>query len=355
MDILIKTLLFLTNSFRITRFEEEIDQSRVFNRTNVLILEAKRRGIEIEVLKFFSFQTRFFKASHNGQKIFFESLPLGSSYQKIRQEIAENKWLTKNHLKKHSLPTPEGRVFKNHKKALKYAKELGFPLVCKPVSGSLSQNVIFNIKDEEKLKKAIKHAKEYERTFLIERHLEGFNFRILVVGGKIVGGVLRLPPSIRGNGKHSIKELVEMKNSHPKRGEREQRDTTLHKVILDKKAEEILKEQGFEPNSIPQKGKKVFLHQKVSALYGADIIDVTEEIHPENQELFKKVAEVFDAQILGIDFIAPFIKKSYKEQTCGIIEVNTLPYIDLHHHPLKGRPRDAASAILDLIFPSTKY
>ena len=37
-----------------------------------------------------------------------------------------------------------------------------------------------------------------------------------------------------------------------------------------------------------------------------------------------------------------------------IIEINNMPGIDIHHFPYKGKPRNAAGAIIDLLFPETK-
>lgn len=350
IQLILKNTLLVTGRLKITSFTEKIDRNKVLNRSLVLIDEGKKRGIKTEVLKIFSFQTRFFKSSKHQKEILFDSLPLHDSYLSCSQKRAENKWLAKKHLIKHSLPTPKGRSFLSISSALSYARKFDFPLVVKPVRGSLSQNVTVDIKNREQLIKAIKHSKEYERIFVAEEYLAGNNYRILVIDQKIVGGVLRHPPYVIGNGKNTIEKLVHLKNQHPWRGEKEQRNTTLHKISLDQQALEMLKQQNLELQSIPKKGQKVYLHYKVNAASGADIYDVTDMIHPDNQEIFLKTAEIFDSKIIGIDFIAPSIQKSYKEQKCGIIEVNTVPYIDLHHYPLRGKSRNAAGALWEMVF-----
>ncbi|KKQ85683.1 MAG: hypothetical protein UT09_C0044G0001, partial [Parcubacteria group bacterium GW2011_GWF2_38_8] len=38
-------------------------------------------------------------------------------------------------------------------------------------------------------------------------------------------------------------------------------------------------------------------------------------------------------------------KPWFVEQHCGIIECNSLPFIDLHHYPLFGKPNNVASKL----------
>jgi len=64
---------------------------------------------------------------------------------------------------------------------------------------------------------------------------------------------------------------------------------------------------------------------------------------------------------VGADFIIEDITKSWKEparaggeQHCGIIECNSLPFIDLHHYPLFGRPNNIAGKLWDLVLPESK-
>jgi hypothetical protein len=48
------------------------------------------------------------------------------------------------------------------------------------------------------------------------------------------------------------------------------------------------------------------------------------------------------------------IKKSWVETPrCGVIECNSLPFIDLHHFPLQGKPRNIAAAVWNVIFPAS--
>ena len=82
------------------------------------------------------------------------------------------------------------------------------------------------------------------------------------------------------------------------------------------------------------------------------MIEVTNKAHPENIQLFKEIAKFFDVRLVGIDFLAKNISLPWKKQKCGIIELNSLPCIDMHHFPTSGQPQNVAEKVVDL---SLKY
>jgi cyanophycin synthetase len=94
----------------------------------------------------------------------------------------------------------------------------------------------------------------------------------------------------------------------------------------------------------------VTLHEKVSRAYGASTTEMA-DVHPENEKLFVKIAAVLDDPLVGVDFMIEDMAKPWYEQKCGVIECNSLPFIDLHHFPLKGSARNAAGAVWEMIFP----
>ena len=132
---------------------------------------------------------------------------------------------------------------------------------------------------------------------------------------------------------------------------------TLHKIVVSPRALELLASHGLGLDSIPAPGQKVYLHDKIVLACGVDIVDVTDAVHPANRELFTTVGKLCRVPLAGIDFIAPDISKPYDEQKCGILEINSVPYIDMHHYPTSGVPRNVAGSLLDYCFgltPPTK-
>ena len=76
--------------------------------------------------------------------------------------------------------------------------------------------------------------------------------------------------------------------------------------------------------------------------------EVTDIAHPDNIQLFKDTAKIFDTRLVGLDFIVPEIEKSWKNQNCAILELNSVPCIELHHFPSSGEPKNVAGAVTNL-------
>jgi cyanophycin synthetase len=144
--------------------------------------------------------------------------------------------------------------------------------------------------------------------FVVEKFIEGDVHRVTLVNGHVVASCLREPPNVVGNGIHTIKELIEIKNKNPLRGEPRQKNFTLHKIHASARTHSLLSSQNLTLESIPPRDKKVYLNDKVILACGADVHDTTDLIHPENNLLFKKVYALCNAPLIGIDFITKDIE-----------------------------------------------
>ena len=102
-------------------------------------------------------------------------------------------------------------------------------------------------------------------------------------------------------------------------------------------------------NYIPSAGDRINLSEKIGVNYGGSSSEDFEICHPDNKQLFVRAAKVLGDPVVGFDFIIADITKSWKEQKSGFIEVNSLPFINLHHDPLLGRPRNVAAPVWDML------
>ena len=327
--------------------EARDDDETLYNRSLVVVREGRKRGIAIRALTLRGKGIDVYSLTEGGRKIFFRALP-HLVIDGLSPEIFDNKAALKKRLQARGLPHPKGVLCFQYRRALRYVvSDIGFPVVVKPVDLSLSLHVTTNIRDEAQLKCAVDIAKQISARFLVEEHLDGDVYRITVLNGEVVAACRREPPNVVGDGVHTVRELIELMNSDPRRGSRRQRNYTLHKIVVSPRSKKVLATQGFELDSTPPSGRKVYLHDKLILACGADIIDVTDDVHPANRELFSEVAELCRVPLVGVDFIAPDISKPHTAQKCGIIEINSVPYIDMHHYPTEGAPRDVASKLLD--------
>jgi cyanophycin synthetase len=115
--------------------------------------------------------------------------------------------------------------------------------VIKPRDGNQGKGISVNISTKEGVMTAYNTAVSFRDDVLVERYLPGSDFRLLVVGNKLVAAARRDPPLVIGNGKNTVRELVEQVNADPRRGEGHA--TSLTKIRLDDIAKNRLKEQGF--------------------------------------------------------------------------------------------------------------
>lgn len=330
--------------FRVVRFSEHLDKKDHYPRSWVVLEEAKRRGIKIEAIHILKRVSTYYRATLGNKRYYFDAV--ASRFLHLR---LDEKHFVKHKLLKHGFPTPEGKLFWNTRRALRYGRKLGFPLVVKPAHGTHAYHVTAPVRDENALRQAIRSAKEYQPRFVVERYLTGELYRITVIDFNKVFVARREAPNIVGDGTHTIRELIEIKNAHPHRGETGQKDSTLHKIPLAGSTFAALEKEGLHLDYIPTKGAKVFLHSKISIGSGGDIFEETSKLHPENREMFRRVARLFGTDLIGLDFIASDISQPYTEQTCGIIEANSIPMIDFHHNPAFGEPQNPAAVLWDAI------
>ena len=71
-------------------------------------------------------------------------------------------------------------------------------------------------------------------------------------------------------------------------------------------------------------------------------------VHPKMHGIFEKAGELASAPVLGFDLIIGDATKDPDFERWGIIECNSLPFIDLHYFALEGEPIDLAKNVWDL-------
>jgi cyanophycin synthetase len=237
----------------------------------------------------------------------------------------------------------------SERRAIEIFRALKKPVIVKPYSGSRSRHTAIHLESEQEFLKAFRSAKMLSPFALIEEELCGMVHRGTLINGKLVGVIRREPPHIIGDGVHTVSELVAIENRNEKR-----QDGTFHKIATSREADQELVRQKLLWESVPSEGQLVTLNQKVSRGTGGSNTDVTEMMHPENRKLLEKVGTVLQDPLVGVDFIMEDVGAPWQErERCGVIECNSMPFIDLHHYPLRGTPRNVAGALWDLIFPNS--
>lgn len=266
----------------------------------------------------------------------------------IAVDIACDKERTKATLRSASIPVPDGDIIVDMAELMEVIGDIGFPLAIKPHNGNQGKGVSLNLSTMEEALAAYEKAKSYSNEVIVEKYFEGKDFRLLVINYRFIAAAERTPAMVTGNGFSTIRELVDMANLNPARGDHH--ETILTRIKIDKHTEEFLRFQDRSLEDIPRKGEIIYLKRTANLSTGGTSEDVTDHVHPEIISMAERVARTIGLDICGIDFICEDISKPLKTGKGVVIEVNAAPGLRMHTHPFKGKPRPVGEAIVDMLF-----
>jgi cyanophycin synthetase len=266
----------------------------------------------------------------------------------IAETIAQDKELTKKLLDAAGVPVPLGRVVADPDDAWAAAQEIGLPVVIKPKDGNQGKGVTVNVNTREQLTAGFHAASEFRDDILVEKYLPGHDYRLLVIGNKLIAAARRDPPHVVGDGVHSVRQLVETVNLDPRRGTGH--GTALTKIRFDDIALASLAKQGYDAESVPPKGQRVTLRNNANLSTGGSATDVTDDVHPEVAARAIAAAHMVGLDICGVDLVCDSVLKPIEDQNGGIVEVNAAPGLRMHISPSFGKGRAVGEAIMDTLY-----
>ncbi|HEV2883042.1 MAG TPA: cyanophycin synthetase [Pyrinomonadaceae bacterium] len=266
----------------------------------------------------------------------------------IAVEIAGDKELTKSILEQADIPVPRGLVVETPEEAAAALHELSAPIVVKPLDGHQGNGVSLNLSTESEVMEAFRIAQVFGREVLVEEMYAGRDYRVLVVGGKLVAASERIPCHVVGDGAHTLRELIDIANLDPRRGEGH--DNVLTKIKVDEVMLACLHKSGLRLEQVPGAGERVFLRETGNLSTGGTAVDVTDIVHPEVRRVCERAARVVGLDICGLDLIATDIAQPLQPGN-GFIEANAAPGLRMHTAPTHGQPRDVGGAIVDMLYP----
>jgi len=230
------------------------------------------------------------------------------------RDYAKDKLLTMSTLAQLMLPVGQYAPVRDVASAMKFAAEIGYPVVLKPVVGGKGDSVYANLRDEAELKRVLTAARINERPFMLQSFFPGDDHRLMIVNGKLAFAVQRTPASVKGDGQHTIAELIEIENRDPVRVN----DLVMYPIVLDADSDRIISQQGFTRSSVIAKGRVVRVKGTANIATGGTMLDVTNMVHPDNVHAAIRAAKAIGLVITGVDFITPDITKSWHEVGGGI-------------------------------------
>jgi len=293
---------------------------------------AEADGAEIEWLTKYIFIAR----AQGVEVVFWDCRAIDTS---VSAKITGRKDLTRRFLEKKGVPIAAGGVVNSLDGALRLWKKIGSPIVIKPKTGTKGKGVSVGLNSEGEIVAAYKRASVKGNGVLVEETLGGEEYRVLVVGGKAVAALGKDAANVTGDGKLSIKELVDKKNTLRKTNPH----LSTRLIKIDGHVEGNLTRQGLNPESVLAEGEKIYLRKEANFSAGGDTVDVTGLLPLSVMEVAEKAVKAIPGlEVAGVDIM---YDKESKAQNVFVIEINTNPGIGGHHYPAKGAKRNVAGMI----------
>jgi cyanophycin synthetase len=327
----------------VKRLRTLYENSRLGPSTGSIVAAAKARGIPFRRLNEGSL-IQFGWGSKSRRIVASET----DRTPAMAEMIAQDKELTRSLLQSIGVPVPEGEPVENADEAWQAATEIGLPVVVKPRDGNQGRGVATNLRTREQVVAAYAHAYDEGGSVIVEKHANGGDFRLLVVGDKMVAAAMRQPAQVVGDGQRTIAQLTDIVNADPRRGE--DHATCLSKIPLDATSLAVIAEQGYTVDSVPPAGQTVLIRRNANLSTGGTATDVTEFVHPCVAARAIEAARMVGLDVAGVDVVCENIGRPLEEQSGVIVEVNAAPGLRMHLQPSSGQPRQVGEAIMSTLF-----
>jgi cyanophycin synthetase len=328
----------------IQEMREIREDERLGPSTGSIIEEAESRGIPWIRLNKYSLCQLGYGA--NQKRI---QATVTSETSSIGVEIACDKEDTKHLLEQAEVEVPRGDIIRRERSLEETCRYVGYPLVIKPVGGNHGRGITVGIENLEDAIVAFHAAKEVSSAVIVEKMIVGEDYRLLVINNVLVAASKRTPAHVIGDGKSTVRELVDVVNSDPRRGYGH--ENVLTQITINDLTKSILKGEGYTEDSVIAEGEMLILKDTANLSTGGTAEDVTDIVHPANVSMAERISKIIDLDICGIDIMTTDISQPLADTGGAVLEVNAGPGFRMHLAPTKGLPRNVAGHVIDKLFP----
>ena len=299
----------------------------------IIVREAQRRGIYVEVL---DIEGGYFELSFGGRSVICrESLTELTSA--IAMSRCDDKATTHRVLFQAGLRVPAQIKVRDADHAAEFLAQHG-AIVVKPARGEQGAGISVDVRDAAALQRAIEAARRICDTVILEEYVRGDDLRIVVIGKEVVAAAVRQPPEILGNGRDTVRTLIDTQSRR-----RAAATGGESHIPLDAETERCVNDAGYELDSVLPEGSRLVVRKTANVHTGGTIHDVTARLHPALRQAAIDAAGAIDIPVTGLDFIVPAVDGP----EYVIIEANERPGLANHE------PQPTAERFIDLLFPQT--
>ena len=301
---------------------------------------AKRAGVSVHLEPKYGYVGQI--VTRSGKKRYFRTTKfdintLGAT------EISADKDYASYFMRRMGYPVARGEAFfstkwckaisskRNLAAAYRYAQRLGFPVIVKP--NSKSQGVaVAKAHTKKEFERAFNAAAKVDTVILVQEVLTGHDYRLVVLDGAVISAYERLPLSVVGDGRSTIRTLLRAKQQQFRK---QGRDTVIK--ADDWRIRQKLARGGYALSSVPERGVRIALLDNANLSSGGDSLDVTETIHPGFRDIAVRLTRDMGLRLCGVDLmVAGDIREG--PQKYWVLEINSAPGLD--HYFSKGKKQE---------------
>lgn len=301
--------------------------------STVIINEARRRGIRVEIL---DATDNYFKLSTGGRHITCRE-SLSAMTSSIAMSRCSDKRTTVRLLRNAGLNVPAQQVASTPHKNMAFLREHK-NIVVKPADSDYGIGLSVNVKTSNELVSAIDKAYMVSHKVLLQEMVEGEHLRIVIIDYEVVAAAIRKPALIVGDGEHTVLELIKKQSRR-----RSQATQGESKITIDDELRLTINSAGYSLDDILKKGVELQVKQGASLHQGGTLHDVTAELHPKLAEAAREAARTLHIPVVGLDFIV----NSPEAPEYVIIQANERPGLANH------QPQPTAEKFIDFLFPQS--
>lgn len=321
--------------------------------TKLVIQETYRRNASVEILDPRDNMIRITKESVS---VILKQATKTQADSYIAAIIMENKTVTKRLLSEAGLRVPAGyevgdvselKLPEKGKSAANLSFARGIAVKPKSTNFGIGVTILNSGFTVDELRAAAIAALKHDNSVLVEEKIEGTELRFLVIAGEVRAVLERVPAHVDGDGVSTVRQLVRVKNTDPRRGSGYR--FPMEKIQLGGVEKKQLVLAGMDTESVPDAGQRVFLRKNSNISTGGEGIDRTDDVHPGYFDIAVRAAGVVGAAICGIDIIIGDYSRKPDPANYGIIELNFNPALHIHDFPSVGKNRHVEKYVLDLL------
>jgi GNAT-family acetyltransferase (TIGR03103 family) len=314
-------------------FTEGADRDGLNPYARIIVDEAQRRGIRVEVI---DAEHGYFRLTHGGRGVTCRE-SLSELTSAVAMSRCADKRVTARLLQHAGLAVPAQATAGDRETNEAFLRQHG-AIVVKPVDSEQGKGIAVNLTSIEEVETAIEHAAQFGGGVLLEQFCEGQDLRIVVINHQVVAAAVRQPATVVGDGQSTIAELIDKQSRR-----RAAATGGESRIPVDGETKRCLAGQGRKLDDVLPFGESLPVRRTANLHTGGTIHDVTDRLHPALKTAAEQASRVLDIPVTGLDFLVP----SVEEPDYVIIEANERPGLANHE------PQPTAQRFVDLLFPGT--